>query len=735
MKPIQAKGSERRSDERRGEKLEDILFEIGTEELPATNLADIFETPGVNPFEARLRKVLEENRIVFDSCAVWATPRRLIFRVRRAAPLQAPKDTLTRLMARQEAYDAAGAPTEKFLNILKHRRTSAKDTVIADHGGREFVFLEKKEPARQTRAVLPEVCEALVRTLAFPTTMRWDSGGVPFPRPIRNLLCLYGSRPVVFKLGRLVSGNRTLVFARSERKSFRVKDVGSYFALLNRQGIIADPAERKKAIRLQLEAGARHAAPGAVPLMDEFLLNEVNFLVENPRALTALFQPEFLKLPPEVLTVSMARQQRIFGMVDSQGRLLPRFIGVTDGLVNRTDRRRVSKHYENILQAKLQDSLFFYREDVKVPLEKKRDDLKGLIFLKGAGSMLDKSGRLARLARAAGQQAGLSPDEAQDLERAAFLSKADLVTHMVGEFPELQGVMGKYYALAAGERPGVAEAIGDQYLPRIVTDRLPAGRVASLLAVLDKADLIAACFALGLEPTSSLDPYGLRRSAAAIFKILIERKLKVLLPELIRQTLEELARHTPSAAAAGVPAKLEAFLKDRYRAVLQERGYRGDLVQAAMARTLDNPYETYERVRALTQLLSDAHFSQSCKVIERTVNILKGNRDPLPEEPDPAVFTEELERSVYKQYQQSKRSIRDAAAGGDFRRATTLYAGAFFDILGEFFEKVFVNDSDSNVRKNRLSLLKAVKDLYTEGIADLSKIDPELKTPIQKGNS
>ena len=703
----------------------ELVFEIGAEELPATNLADIFEN-GENPLLEKWKKAFLENRIAFEEAKVWATPRRLVFYLAGVVSLQEKRDQLTRLLSKQEAYDASGNPTEKFLTILKHRNASLDDSIIGDSNGKEFVFLRKAEPVRKTSVVLPELLEAFVKSLAFPKNMKWDDSGVYFPRPIRQTLCFFGHEAVKFKIGRTRSSDKVWIFSRGKRAAFTASDAPSYFRVLKKQGIILDQEERKKIIQGILEkmAKAQPASPAGrhVKLYDDpFLLSEVNFLVENPQGLAAPFDEEFLKLPIEVLTVSMARKQRIFGLVDKDGRVQPRFLAILDGAPSEKDKREISKNFENILHAKLQDSLFFYKEDMKLSLEKRRDELKNLIFLKGAGSMLEKSERLVRLTKEISDLLKLDGSQRGTLERAAHLSKADLLTQMVGEFPELQGIMGRYYAAASGESEGVATAIGEQYLPRTVSDRLPATKTGALLSMLDKTDLITSCFGLSMEPTSSLDPYGLRRSATGILKIILDQKLDFSFEALLKAS---------EGSAKALP-KIQAFFRDRFKALLADRGYREDLVDAAMSARFDSPYEAFHRVRALSQFAEKEEFLNACKVVERTHNILKGNKEALPSKPNRELFTEVLEHSLHEKFERHAGAIHDAKSAGDFARATSLYAEAFFDTLNEFFEKVFINAEDLNVRKNRLSLLKAVKELYTNDIADLSRVEIIQKREIK----
>lgn len=697
----------------------DFLFELGTEELPATNLADFFDGSAdaglENPLLTKFKKALEDHRLSADEPVVWATPRRLVFWAKNVPASQKELINRIRLMSKEEAYGADGAPTEKLLTILRHRNARLEDVVVADAAGKFSAFLEKREPVRKTPAVLPELCANLVKTLGFPKNMKWDDSGLFFARPIRSVACFYGAKPVALRLGNLKSRPETTVFTKGRRVRLAVKDIPAYFKALERAGVRLEPAARKAAIRELLEKLAK--ASGGRLYDDPFLLNEVNFLVESPQGLAAPFGEEYLTLPIEVLAVSMARKQRIFGLVDAKGRVLPRFLAILDGAAKDREKKIISSNMEHILHAKLKDSLFFWNEDSRLPLARKREELKNLVFLKGAGSMLEKSERLEKLAAALGPGMGLSSDEIGTLTRAAHLSKADLLTHMVGEFPELQGVMGKYYAKLQGEGDAVAQAMGEQYLPRTVSDKLPATRAGAALSMLDKADLVAACFALGLEPSSSADPYALRRSATAAVKIIFDQKFSITL-ETLCLTIDNF-RNPDIEKSRG---RLLTFFKDRLRAALSEKGHSPDWVDAVMASGVSEPSRVLERLEKLAKISSQDGFAETQKSVERTSNILKGVKETLPDTVDRGLFAEPLEGQLWQRYEEVEPAFRAAAERGDFAQATRLYAEAFFAILGEFFEKVFINADDPAVRRNRLALVRSVKELYTKNIADLSKI-------------
>lgn len=704
----------------------DLLFEIGSEELPATNLADIFESAGENVLLQRAKKVLDEKRISYSEAFCWATARRVVFHFVNVADSQTKKETLIKLLSKEDAFQN-DAPTEKLLTILKHRSVSIKDVVLSDLNGKPFAFIKKTEPAQKTTQVLPEILEGIVRSLGFPKNMKWDykwkdGSDLLYPRPIRSFLCLYTNTPLKkIELAGIPVKSETTIFSKADRKKVRVKSIVEYLSVLNKNGIILDPKARKSAIKKLLDTEASRLKGKLYD--DPFLLNEVNFLVENPNVLAASFDREFLNLPIEVLAVSMARKQRIFGVVGKDNKLFPELLGVLDRSATPAEKKLISQNFENILHAKLKDSLFFYQEDSKLSLADRRPQLKDLIFIKNAGSMLEKSDRLLHLAKKFSKDLILSSLDAKALERAAFLCKADLLTQMVGEFPELQGIMGKYYAFFSKEDSLAAQAVGEHYLPRTVTDNLPETLPGALLSLLDKNDLIVACFAMGMEPSSSLDPYGLRRSASAVIKIILEYKLQLSLSDLIAQNLDLLSKFYKKENTPIITQKLTAFYKDRFKAVLTDQGYTEDLLEAVMTVRFEKPYEVFRRADALSKFRDKEFFNQSAKVVERIFNILKGAKVQTVGSVNPSLFAEEEERGVYKQYEAEKGRIAQAVQSQNYELATSLYAGAFFDILGRFFEKVFVNTDDAAVRQNRLALLSSVKDLYTKEIAELAKIN------------
>ncbi|MEI8344947.1 MAG: glycine--tRNA ligase subunit beta, partial [Candidatus Omnitrophota bacterium] len=561
----------------------------------------------------------------------------------------------------------------------------------------------------------------------LPKTMRWDlrwAGGADFcfSRPVRSFLCFYGAQTLKnVKIAGIGVGTSTRLLIKARHEQVSVRTITAYFDLLKKKGLILDPVERKNRIRTALEAAAK--AAGVRLVADPMLLSEITYLTEMPQVISAVFDNAFLDLPAEVLTVSMARKQRIFGSVDAKEKLANRFFGVLDRRVTAVEQKLICDNFGSILKAKLQDSLFFFREDSKMPLEQKARALDGLIFIKNAGSMFQKSCRLVELSGLLSKSLGMSEESSARLSEAARLCKADLLTQMVGEFPELQGVMGHYYAKAQGLPQEVAMAIGQQYLPRTADDRLPDTQIAAALSLIDKVDLITTCFCLGLEPSSSADPYALRRSASAIAKITFEHHLDYSLDALLERCRVLVVADLKNPPKKADPkADVAAFIADRAKAVLAERGYAADLIEAVFAGGFDRLDLCASKLASLQPLTKAESFVKTCKVIERITNILKATREILPEEPDVALFQEQLERDLFQKFNESNEAIIKSKEANDVKTATDLYAAAFFDILGEFFTKVFINAEDSGIRRNRLALLKRIRGLYVDGMADLSFI-------------
>ncbi len=707
----------------------DLLIEIGTEEMPANYLAyaddpenDLFR----KKFEEVLARVDESRAIQTGELQIFLTPRRIILRAPALAFDPAPKKEPVYGPSVAQAYGPDGKPAPALLGFMKSKGITEKDLERFDNKGKECVGYWKTEKPRPLADVLPEFLPLYLKALTFPKTMKWDASDVRFPRPIRTLLVLIDGKPLKFKVGLLATGNTTRLFLAGARMAVTVKSADAYFALLKKHGIVPCAKLRRAAIEKEVQRITK--ACGGIYEKDEALLAEVTYLSERPVVISGKFDTAYQDLPREVLHVSLSKKQRLFSIVDSKGKHLPHFAAVLEGPSSKP--AEVASTIAAILRAKLQDSHFFYEEDAKVyrradGAAKHQSELKNLVFLKDMGTMAEKGERLERTARAAAKGWGLNSEEEKALARASGLSKTDLLTQMVGEFPELQGIMGGYYLGIAGESTPVSKAVAEQYLPASADGKGPSTRVGAALSILDKADLVTACFIIGKVPTSSQDPYALKRAVIGIIRNAVEHRLAVSWSALAGWFLAEFQKKPglDPARAAALKSQLETFHRERLAYYFQHlRGFEPDLVAAVLETNSDSAQAASERLEALSALRRKPFFEKSVKVIERTSNILKSANGLSSGDIREDRLMEDVERDLFKKYEQGRAPILEAIGRKDFEKATSLYADTFFDILDVFFDKVLVNAPDEEVRRNRFCLLNAVRSLYTSHIADLSKV-------------
>ena len=712
-----------------GPALIEWLLEIGTEEMPANYLAyaadpenDLFRKKFLETFAA----FNESKAFAGGDVRVYLTPRRITLHVTKLAFDPSAKKEPVYGPAWNASFEPNGHPSKALEGFMKSRGITVNDIVEFENKGKKCAGYWKTEKPRTLAEIAGELVPAFVKSLTFPKLMKWDSSDLRFPRPIRNVLCLIDGKPVKFKLGLLESGNQTLFFENAARSSAKIVSVAAYFATLARRGVILDQTERRSKIeeevkRLTEKHGGFYAA-------DPGLLDEVAYLTERPVCVSGEFEGAFQHLPKEVLTVSLAKKQRLFSVFGRNGKHMPFFIGVLDGAVQKPD--LVAKTIGAILKAKLQDSHFFYQEDAKIVaaadgLTRLSGDLKNLVYLKDLGSIHDKVTRMREAVDKLAPVWGVSDGDSADLRDAIGFSKIDLLTQMVGEFPELQGTIGGYYARLAKKPEPVALAIAEQYLPVSGEGRLPETRVGAALAILDKADLIVSCFVAGKIPSSSQDPYALKRSLVGIVRIAAAHRFDVSWRGLVAAFLDglESQRLAPNLRRDAVAAQLVAFFRERAAYYFENsRGYAPDLVEAALATESDRLLKLEERISALAKIEREETFKRSLKIVQRTSNILKAVPKADLGQIDPARLSEPSEKDLFRLYGEKKEAISEAATRGDYGLATSLYAEAFFDILHVFFERVLVNSPEADVRRNRLSLLDAVRSLYIHRIADLSKI-------------
>ncbi|MEW6375402.1 MAG: glycine--tRNA ligase subunit beta, partial [Thermodesulfobacteriota bacterium] len=541
--------------------MKELLLEIGTEEIPAG-----FIPQALIDLETLARKELEANRIDFNGIKTLGTPRRLLLLIKSLSEMQKDVEIKKLGPAKQSAFDAGGNPTKAAIGFAKSQSVPVESLTLVQTEKGEYVCAVKKEPGKPTVEILSSLLPKWIVSIPFQKSMKWGEVAVRFARPIHWILALFGGEVIPFEVGNIRSGDVTYGHRFMQPGSIRVKDFKSYLQKTREAFILVDPVERKKKIEEEMvREGAK--VSGRV-VRDEELLNEVNFLVEYPVALCGNFDPDFLSLPREVVIHSMKEHQRYFPVSDDRGELLSHFIFISN--IAPKDLKMVVKGNERVLKARLSDAAFFFKDDMKISLEERVEQLKKVIFQAKLGTSYEKVMRFKQLGLFMVDR--IDPKLKETVERAALLCKADLVTGMVGEFPKLQGVVGREYARLSGEKPEVYEAIYEHYLPGFAGDRLPSSPVGDIVSMADKMDTIVGCFGVGLIPTGTADPFGLRRQALGIIRIILEKEYSLSLVELIEESGQQL-KEKMERPFSEVRAEVLDFFRIRYQNFLLDKGY------------------------------------------------------------------------------------------------------------------------------------------------------------------
>ncbi len=686
-----------------------FLLEIGTEELPPSFL---------HPALVQLQAWAEDFSPGVKS-TVLATPRRLVLFL-EGLPLHREETVFGPPLER--ARDESGRWNRQAEGFARGRGKTAADLGTGSRNGREYCLLTIR---RRIEADLAAEIPPLLGRLAFPKSMRWITGDpFRFGRPVRWLLCLLGTRVVPVEAAGLRAGRETrgLRFFSPGRLEVPRADLGEFIGLLRKNFVLVDPAERRRKIEEGLLRRIRRRSPGAGREgIDSELLAEVAGLVEFPRVIPGGFDPRFASLPPEVLVTVMKVHQRYFPVFLPGGEPSPEFLLVANGPFRRI--AAIRKNNERVLKARLDDAEFFWREDLKRALADRVKDLEGIVFYRGLGTYRDKTRRLASLAGTIVRRLGASPGEVKDAERAGFLSRADLTTAMVKEFTDLQGVMGREYARLQGEGEGAARALAEQYLPRRADDGCPQSRPGVALALADRLDTLAAFFSGGFSPSGSSDPYGVRRQALGVVRILVERDLSLPLSELVAAAVSGL--EIPGGKSAGLAAAILDFLRGRLEAYLDDRDFPVDMIRAVFASGWDDLPDTVNRIGVLEKLRGSRELLAAATVVERTANIVRGSAVTGEEEwrDGPSVPPEE--KALARAWAERAEEIRRLIGERSYAKATGEYAQTFSRRLSDFFDRVLVNVEDEKQRENRMILLKKINRVYTDRLADLSLLQFE----------
>ena len=682
----------------------ELFLEIGSEEIPAG-----FIPRAMAEMEAIITRELTANRLTFGEIKTLGTPRRLTLVVKDLPAVQPDAEITATGPSVKAAYDADGRPTKAAEGFARGQGVdvSRLKTVTTEKG--EYLAVTRHETGRPTHLILAEVLPRLVAEIPFRKSMRWGDLDVRFARPIHWLVALYDGSVVPFSFGSISSGAVSRGHRFMANSVFPVRDFAHYLEECERHFVIPDPERRKEIIRRETHRVAECAGGRLLP--DEGLLEEVTYLAEYPSAVAGTFPPEFLKVPTEVLITSMRSHQRYFSIVDADGKLLPGFITVNNTLTE--DPSVVVKGNERVLRARLSDARFFFEEDQKVRLETRVESLKSVVYQQKLGTSYEKMERFRALAKSLADF--LNPALTPQVEKAAYLCKADLVSGMVGEFPEVQGIMGREYALLEGVEPAVANAIAEHYLPTQAGGELPASDIGAIVSICDKLDTICGCFGVGLIPTGSADPYALRRSAIGIINIILDKGYRISLSDGIDKSLQLLAAKL-TRPASDVKADVMEFFRGRF-VNLQGDQYRTDVVESAVSVGFIDLVDAAARIKALAEFTGHPDFEALAVAFKRIGNIIKEGVDaPV----DPTLFQEPAEGRLYEAFQAVKVSVDKRVADSAWLDALTEIA-TLRGPVDIYFDKVMVMVDDERVKTNRLALLTALARIFGK-IADFSRI-------------
>jgi glycyl-tRNA synthetase len=676
-----------------------FLLEIGVEELPAGDVDVAREQ-----LEKRVPTVLDELRLGHGMVRILTTPRRIIVSINDLAPNQPDREDVVKGPPADKSFDKDGVALPAAMGFAKKNGVDTRDLQIREDAkaGGKYVYAVVQQKGRATPEVLAEALPKLVESIKFEKSMRWNDSGVSFSRPIRWYVALYGDLVIPFEYAGVISGNVTRGLRPYDSPEIIIPSADQYFDKLRAAGILLDIEERKASIVEQVNQAA--SVVGGEAIIEEGLLNEVANLVEMPTAVMGGFDPEYLSLPQDVLISVMKKHQRYFP-VQKNGKLLAHFIAVRNGDDLYVD--IVRQGNEHVLGARFADANFFVREDVKQSSEAFRPKLSGLTFHTKLGSMLDKSERISKLVNNLIPMLKLENDDAVYARRAAHLAKADLVTQMVTEMTSLQGIIGKEYALRSGEQKDVAEAIGEQYQP------VPKSKPGLTVALADRLDSLVGLFAAGAAPTGAKDPFGLRRAAIGIVQPLIEHNVDFDLDSAVKKAAEE----QPVETAPETRKQISDFITGRLRVVLNEMGYRYDVVDAVLAEQSSNPAAAARAVKQLQAWVQRGDWSTILPGYARTVRIIRSTSGAeIPSSVNPDLLVEAEEEDLYQAIQENVKS--KPVTVDEFLNIVV----KLIPSINAFFDKVLVMAEEEKIRKNRLALVGQIANL-SKGIADLSKLE------------
>jgi len=684
----------------------ELLLEIGLEEMPAHVV-----TPSMKQLEQKTAKFLDEHQLSYDTIETFSTPRRLAIKVTNIPERQADSEEELKGPAKKIALDSDGNWTKAAEGFVRGQGLTTDDITFKELKGVEYVYVTKYTHGQPAKEVLTGLAD-VIKSLTFPVTMHWANFDFEYIRPIHWIVALLDDEVIPFEILD-VTTDRTSRGHRFLGETVRFAHANEYEEKLQEQFVIAAPHKRKEMI-VQQATELAEKNHWTIDL-DEKLLEEVNNLVEYPTVFAGDFEEKYLSVPEEVLVTSMKEHQRYFEVRNDQGLLLPHFISARNG--DRVKLENVIRGNQKVLTARLEDAEFFYNEDKKIPIETFVDKLKSVTFHEKIGSIYEKMQRVQVIARILGKSVGLSPEELTDLQRAAEIYKFDLVTNMVGEFPELQGIMGEKYARLHGETSAVATAIKEHYLPISSEGDLPETKIGAVLAIADKLDSIFSFFTVGMIPSGSNDPYALRRQAYGIVRI-IEAKNWAFPLSVLQETISEVISKDTDRFGIALSAGQQVidFIKGRLRQLLITKNIRHDIIEAVLNSEQKDLTKIFATAQLFKKHLADEDFKPSMEALTRVVNLAKKAELEKQSEVEPDLFENEAEKELYKAVEAMKTSFADQTINENYDQLVSLRS-----LIENYFDQTMVMAKEPEVRKNRLTQLSQIATIALS-LASLDQI-------------
>ena len=686
----------------------ELLLEIGTEEIPSTYLAE-----GLNELRRLAEVCLRENRIeITGNLRTYGTPRRLVLIGEGVSERQMDLVQENTGPPKRVAYDKEGKPTKAAIGFAQRQGVSVEELECVNTPKGEYLYVKRQVPGRPTRDILAEVLPKLFADIFWPKSMRWGNIGVAFVRPVQWVLALLRGEVIPFEMAGVRSSNTTRGHRFMAPEVKAVSDAQDYFKKMEKGFIIIDPQERERIVEQVAEDEAKRV--GGRPGQDPELVKTVANLVEHPSAVCGSFDEAFLDLPDPVLVTAMKEHQKYFAIYNENDQLMPNFVAINNTVVR--DEAVVRRGHERVLRARLSDADFFFKEDRKRLLGDRLDDLKRVIYQANLGTSYAKVQRFTRLAVYLAEK--VLSDKVRDVETTARLCKCDLVSHMVTEFPSLQGVMGREYARLEGMPEDVCLGIDQHYLPTRAEGKLPTSKIGAVVGLADRMDTIVGCFSVGLDPSGTADPFALRRHSLAIIRVIEDMGWDVSLQEFIAKGLSVLREEIEFDSDA-IFAKVLAFFRERYKQLMLRSGYKTDLIEAVISVKFDRIHELRSRIDQLKAFSSESgEFQDLALTFKRVTNILKKHEEPC--KVDPGLFKEACEADLWAAYQGLKNSVHEYLEGMEYYKALEVMirlrkpVDAFFDGV-----EILTKESEA-LKANRIGVLQQLSGLFLS-VADLSK--------------